>query len=613
MMNGYLGQLLSINLTSGAVERVTLDETLLRHYLGGSALGAALLYPLLTRDLDPLSPEAPVLIMNGPLSGTAGPSVGRFTVCAKSPATNLWGESNCGGFFGPELRFAGYDGLLFTGRAPGPVYVWIHHDHVEIRSAAHLWGQTDTYATQDQIKAEVGEKLAKVLCIGVAGERQIPYSLLLCDHGRVAGRTGMGAVFGSKNLKAIAVRGTKKIPVAREAEFGRLRSSANLELRNHTSTTVLRETGSAGSAEYFDFMGEMPKKYFTAGVFEGAAKVSGAVMSETILSGVSTCHACVIACGRKVKLDGGPEGKGPEYETIVGFGPSLLVDDLPAITRLGQWCDAYGLDTISMSNTIGLAYLLYAEGQLTAAEAGGPLEWGDAAAAERLIHLTVRQEGLGAVLAQGAKALGRHCGAEELAVQVNNLEVAYHDPRAASGMALVYATSPRGACHNQGDYFMVDIWHQADDAVGITSHDRFAVGEKAASVARHQDLRTVHNALVQCVFANVSTEVTLNLVNAATGFDYSLSELCAVGERAWNLKRAINHRLGLTRNSDKLPKLLLQAYADGGAAGYTIDLPTMLTAYYAARGWDDATGRPTRATLTRLGLASVADDLWAVA
>lgn len=609
-MSGYHGQVLTISLTDGRIATRALPRESLRAYLGGSALSAEILYPYLTRELDPLGPDNPILILGGPLTGTSGPSVGRFTVCAKSPATGLWGESNCGGFFGPELRFAGYDGVLMTGQSPEPVYLWIHNDHIELRPAAHLWGQTDTYQVQDRIRAEVGEKLARVLGIGMAGEALIPYSLLLCDHGRVAGRTGLGAVFGSKRLKAIAVRGTRKIPIAREAEFNSLRSAANLELRGTASTTVLRELGSSGSAEYFDFLGEMPKRYFTAGTFVGAERVSGAVMKETLLTGISTCHACVIACGRVVTLPESGKGKGPEYETMVGFGPQLLIDDLPAITRLGQLCDAYGLDTISMSNVIGLAHLLYAEGKLTARDAGGPLTWGDPSGAERLIKLTVSGEGLGQILRQGARALARHCGAEELAVQVNNLEVAYHDPRGASGMALAYATSPRGACHNQSDYFMVDVWNDAHENLGTQMFDRQGGAEKSASVARHQDWRTVNNALVACVFAVMPAVTLLNLVNALTDFDYTLEEFLHVGERAWNLKRAINHRLGLTRANDKLPKLLLQALPDGGAAGFVPDLPAMLSAYYTARGWDEASGQPTRATLQRLGLSAAADDLW---
>jgi aldehyde:ferredoxin oxidoreductase len=611
-MNGYLGQLLVVNLTTGHTETRALAPDMLRAAIGGSALGAELLYPYLTKDLDPLGPDNPLLIIGGPLTGTAGPSVGRFTVCAKSPATHLWGETNCGGFFGPELRFAGYDGLLIMGRASARAYLWIHNDHIELRPADNLWGRADTYETQTRIRAEVGEKLARVLCIGEAGEKLIPYALVLCDHGRVGGRTGMGAVMGSKNLKAIAVRGTNKIPIARAVDFSQLRSASNHDLRNITSTTVFRELGTANGADYFHYIGEMPKRYFTSGTFEGVEKISGSAMKETILTGVSACHACVIACGRKVTLPGEGESKGPEYETVVGFGPSLLVDDLAAITRLGHLCDAAGLDTISMSGVVGLAYLLHSEGLLSAEEAGGALHWGDPSGAERLIHMALRGEGLGAVLRQGAKALGRHCGAEELAVQVNNLEVAYHDPRAASGMALVYATSPRGACHNQSDYFMVDIWNDVADGIGTQMHDRHGLAEKAESVAKHQDWRTVYNALVLCIFAQVPAFTVLNLVNALTGFDYELFELLALGERAWNIKRAINHRLGLTRANDKLPKLLLQPYPDGGSAGFVPDLPAMLSGYYAARGWDAETGRPTRATLERLHLSHMADDLWAL-
>jgi len=262
-MNGYQGQLLTVDLTLGRSAVRPLDPELLHDYLGGSALAAALLYPTLTAALDPLGPNNPLLILAGPLTGTSGPAVGRFTVCAKSPATGLWGESNCGGFFGPELRFAGYDGLLITGRAAAPTYLWIWQERVELRSAESVWGMADTYETQEKLKAEVGDGLARVLCIGLAGEHLIPFSLLLCDHGRVAGRTGLGAVMGSKHLKAIVVRGVKKIPVAREAEFNRLRSAANVRLRTETTTTVFRETGSASGAEYFDFLGEMPKRYFT--------------------------------------------------------------------------------------------------------------------------------------------------------------------------------------------------------------------------------------------------------------------------------------------------------------------------------------------------------------
>ncbi|MBI3362101.1 MAG: hypothetical protein HY023_13440, partial [Chloroflexi bacterium] len=387
---------------------------------------------------------------------------------------------------------------------------------------------------------------------------QIPFALIMCDHGRAAGRTGMGAVMGSKNLKAVAVRGTSKLPYSREAEFKPLRSKANTELRADPLTAALREMGSASGSDYFEYLGEMPKRYFTQGIFAAADQTSGATMHDTILTGVSTCHACVIACGRKVTIGEGPyarpESKGPEYETLVGFGPNLLVSDLGAVTHLGQLCDAYGMDAISTSNIVGLAYLMYEEGIATRDDTGVELRWGDPRGAETLVHSIAQREGFGALAANGSRALARHFGVEDLAVQVNGLEVAYHDPRKSVGMALVYATSPRGACHNQSDYFMVDLGQSAEE-IGITTSEWQQVEGKALSVARHQNWRTVGNALVLCQFANVPPATTRDLLNAATGYDYSLDELMRLGERAWNLKRAINNRLGLTRANDRLPRL----------------------------------------------------------
>jgi aldehyde:ferredoxin oxidoreductase len=372
---------------------------------------------------------------------------------------------------------------------------------------------------------------------------------------------------------------------------------------------VLHELGTGSAADYFEYLGSMPKKYYHAGVFEGAGKVSGATMAETILAGTSACHACVIACGRVVDLGDGAKRKGPEYETIVGFGPNLLNDDLAAITRLGELCDRYGMDVISTSNTIGLAFHLFEQGIISDKDTGGlALRWGDTEAVEQLIHLTARRDGIGAYLAEGSRALGRRFGAEDEAVQVNGLEVPYNDPRGVSGMALVYAISPRGACHNQSDYFFVDMG-QADESLGLKLYSRHAGAEKAANVARHQDWRTVFNALVMCFFANVPGETVVELINAACGLDWSVEDMLRCGERGWNLKRAINNRLGLKRANDKLPKALLEPLCDGGAAGYVPPIEEMLEAYYAARGWDPETGRPGREKLESLGLEWVADDL----
>jgi aldehyde:ferredoxin oxidoreductase len=598
-------KILKIDLSSREIGTFVTPPDLERDYLGGASLGARLLWDSLKPELAPLSPASPLLILNGPLSGTAGPAVGRFVVCGKSPATGLWAESNCGGFFGPELRAAGWDGIWITGKAEKPVYLVIRDSVVEIRDAASLWGK-DTYEIQDTLIQENRITGLRTLGIGIAGERQLPFALMLCDHGRVAGRTGLGAVMGSKNLKAIAVKGTGKVPVFDAAAYAPRRTEANRALKADPMTSVLYSLGSAGAADYFNYLGEQPKKYFSAGELNDADQISGASVAETILAGKSACHACVIACGRVVKLEDGQKRKGPEYETLVGFGPNLGITDPRIVTRLGELCDRYGVDTISMSGTIGLAFRLWELGVIGEQDTGGlDLSWGNAEAAEKCIHLAVKREGLGQYLALGAKGLAEHFGAPDEAVQVNGLEVAYHDPRGASGMAIVYATSPRGACHNQSDYFLADIG-QVDASLGMDYYDRHAGAEKAANVAKHQDFRTVNNALVLCMFANVPPETMLGLVNAACGYDFSLEDLLRSGERAWNLKRLINLKLGLTRANDNLPKPLLRAYAEGGAAGYVIPFEEMMSAYYAARGWDAESGAPLPEKLLELDLSWVA-------
>jgi aldehyde:ferredoxin oxidoreductase len=602
--------IVKINLSTGAISRFRIPQDWEGQFLGGASLAARLLYESLTSDLDPLSPQAPLLFLNGPLTGTAGPAVGRFVVCGKSPATGLWGESNCGGFWGPELRMAGFDGLWIEGRASEPVYLWIRDDQCEVRPAAHLWGM-DTYTTQATVLKELGAGKVRVAVIGPAGEAQIPFASILTDHGRMAGRTGMGAVMGSKNLKAVAVKGHGDVPVMNEEQFASLRSATNRALRADSMTQVLRELGTSSAAEYFDYLGEMPKRYFQNEIYPEPVLTTGAQLKETILAGVSACHACVIACGRVVRLEDGEKRKGPEYETLVGFGPNLGLNDPVLVTRLGELCDRYGLDTISMSNTIGLAFSLFEQGLITEKDSGGlQLRWGDGDVVRLLIHIAAHREGFGAWLAQGARLLARHFGADGEAVQVNGLEAPYHDPRGASGMALVYATSPIGASHNQSDYFLVDIG-QVEPSLGMQFHARLGGEEKAANVAIHQNWRTVFNSLVICIFANVEPQSLVDLINAACGFDWDMDRMLLCGERGWNLKRAINLRLGLQRADDCLPKAFLQPYADAlGDKGFAPDFEPMLAAYYQARGWDPLSGFPTQEKLVALDLDWVARDLY---
>ncbi len=600
-------RLLAVDLTSGETETRIVDPAYTRQYIGGSGLAVRLLWDSLSASRHPLDPASPLLWSTGPLTGTSGPTTGRFSICARSPQTGLWGESNIGGFVGPELRFAGFDGVLITGRAAKPVYLWIHNGQAEIREASHLWGTTDTHETQVRIKAEVNEPQARVACIGIAGERGVPFAAIIADHGRAAGRTGMGTLMGSKNLKALAVRGTGKINFADAEAYKKLRVEANKQLLEENLTQVMRATGSSGVADYGQLLGDMPQRYWTQGTFEGTSNIGGAAMAETILTGTSACQACVISCGRVITIKDGPyatggEVKGPEYETIAAFGSQLLVDDLALISALGNHCDALGMDTISAGNTIALAYLLFDHGVISASDTGGiQLHWGDATPCFGLLDQMARKEGFGALLALGAKGLAAHFGQADLAVHVANLEVPMHDPRAMTGMAIVYATSPRGACHNQSDYFMVEMGNSVAE-LEIPMTERFRDDGKAGFVARHQDWRTVSNSLVACFYAATPPSIFAELLRDATGEPWTLEEMMLAGERAWNLKRLFNLRLGWTRTQEKLPKLLLQPLPEGGQEGHVPDMDVLLGEYYTARGWDPATGAPTAAKIKALGL-----------
>lgn len=601
------GRILKVNLSTGTIEKGTIPAEYAQDYIGGSGLAARLLWDALDPAPDPLDPASPLVWMTGPLTGTGGPTTGRSNLCARSPHTGLWGEANIGGFMGPELRYAGYDILWITGRAAEPVYLWIFNDTVEIRPAGDLWGKADTYETQTLIQAETGQAQAKVACIGRAGENLVPYACIISDHGRAAGRTGMGAVMGSKHLKAIAVRGTGKIPLADEPTYKKLRVQSNKNLLEQNLTAVMKETGTAGSADYLQYLGDMPQKYWTQATFEGATNISGGEMANTILVGTAACQGCVISCGRVVDILEGPyathgKAKGPEYETICAFGSQLLVDDLPMITALGDRCDRLGMDTIAAGNTIALAYLLYDRQVLTTADTGGvELRWGDALPCFDLLEQISHREGFGALLAKGSRALAEACGVPELAVHVNGLDVPMHDPRAHTGQALAYLTSPIGASHNHSDYFMVEMGGSMEE-LDIPMTDRLVDEGKAGYVARHQHWRTVCNDLVICFFAVVSQAEIADLLTAATGETWDIPRMLQAGERAWNLKRMINLRLGWSPEMAKLPHLLLQPLPDGGQEGHVPDAAAMLREYHAASGWDLETGIPTPAKLAELGL-----------
>lgn len=620
-MHSYAGQLLIVDLTSGTVKTEPLNASYAAAYIGGAGLAARTLYDLIDARTDPLGPDNPLLFMTGPLDATAAPSAGRFVVVARSPQTGLYGEANAGNFFGPDLKLAGYDGILVRGKSPEPVYLLIRDGKVELREAEHLRGKT-TYETGDAIRAELGDQKLTVAAIGPAGENLVKYALILATNPRpgakkgIAGRCGMGTVMGSKNLKAIAVRaGKNKIELHDPAAFQAALRPAMEMLPDDMSTQIWRSVGTAGSIDFLGLLGDMPAKYWTQGTFDWE-KISGNTLAETILTGHGTCHACMVACGRKVARAAGrdlPHAEGPELETLVAFGSLMLVDDMEMITYIGSECDALGIDSISAGSTIALAIFLREQGLIPASALDGfDFRWSDPQQALDLVQRIARREGIGDILAEGSKVLAERCGVEAMAVHFNGLEPAMHDLRAGHGMALVYATSPIGGSHNQSDYYMIEASGRIIEDLGIQATDRFAtVGGKASNVARHQDWRAVTASLVQCIFPNPPAKNMVEMLAAATGYDITPENVLSYGERIWDLKRALNLKLGYAaRANERLPELLLRPLAEGGTEGHTVELEPMLREYYVYRDWDWETGRPSRARLVGLGMPEIARDLW---
>lgn len=595
-MNAYMGRILRLDLTHNRLWDEPLNEEYARSYVGGSGLAARYLYDQLTPSTDPLGPDNPLLFMTGPLVGTSMSSAGRYSACARSPLTGIWGEANSGGFFGPELRYAGYDGLWISGAAPHPVWLSIVDGKAELHDARDLWG-SDIYDTQTRLREALGDARARVACIGLAGEHQVKLAGIANDHGRFAARTGLGAVMGSKNLKAIAVRGTQKVPIHSPDEFKVITNKVLAYFKEDFYAQGLRDFGTAGGVNVGHMMGDMPIRYFQLGEYPPTDALSGVDMAEKFLRRNTACHKCIIACGRETASPAFQDEKvdGPEYETVAALGSLLMIFDLETVIHAGHLCNLYAIDTISLGVTIALACELFERGLLTAAQTGGlEIRYGDAEMVFKLIELTARREGFGAVLAEGNAALAERAGVPELSATVNRLEVPMHDPRAYIGMAVTYALSPRGACHMEGDMFILDMGQSTMEEIGLVMGDRHESSlEKGRTAALMQAWRNLYNSLTLCQFQNPPVSLLVSGINAATGWDLTGQDLLTLGKNIVNIKRRLNFKLGMTRADDRLPALLLKPLNEGGAKGTVPDMPTLLKGAYTEFGWDLETGRPT--------------------
>ena len=587
-------------------------------YIGGCGIAARILFDETDEKVEPLSPDNLLIFMTGPVTATKVPLSGRHEVVAKSPLTGLYGESDSGGSWGVELKRSGYDGIVIRGRAERPVYLWIHDGEAEIRNAEHLWGM-DTYTVDGAIKRETDGK-AVVASIGPAGERLARIAAIMNDgkHGRAAGRCGMGAVMGYKRLKAIAVRGDLTPEVAEPERLERsVKELAPMIVKRAEN---MHKYGTSGGMTVMNYLGDVPvKNWLKGGWEEGAEKLSGQRMAETILTGRYYCRGCLIGCGREVKIEGGRygpvDGAGPEYETLAMLGMCCLIDDLEAVARANELCNRYGLDTISTGAVIAFAMEAYEHGLITDEDTGGVrLEWGNAEAMVRMVEMIGEREGLGWLLGEGVKRASERIGglAHEFSIHVKGLELPAHDPRAYYSQGLSYATSNRGACHLQSLSHLFERSLTLPDLGYPEVLERHTSEGKGEFVAKTQNLMCMFDSLKVCkfiMFGGVQPSHLVEWLNCVTGWKLTLEDFMRTGERIYNLKRLYNVREGVSRKDDTLPpRILTHKKGEGGSPDNLPPLGEMLNQYYKYRGWDEM-GIPTENKLVELGLKSEAEML----
>ncbi len=611
-LKGYMGKVLNIDLSYSKIHIEDLNEEWANQFIGGSGLGVKFLFEMTDERTNPLSSENPLIFMTGPFTGTSIPLSGRHAVVARSPLTNIFGESDVGGTWGANLKRAGFDGIIVTGKSSKPVYLWVDDGKCEVRDASHLWGK-DTYEIDPILKGETHEK-AVVSTIGQAGENQVLLASIMTDgkDGRAAGRCGMGAVMGSKNLKAIVVYGAGNVPVYDPESVARLpRENASMINKNSEN---MRKYGTSAGLSTFEAMGTLPLQNwkFVGRWEESAEKINGFTLAETVLSGRYFCDACILGCGRKIKIEKGPyagiEGAGPEYETLALLGSNCLIDDLEALCYANELCNRFGLDTISTGGAIAFGMEAYEKGLIDREDTGGiELRWGNAEAMIEMIKMIVQKRGVGEILGKGVKRASEKIGKNsvEFAMHIKGLELPGHDPRGYNAGSVGFATSARGACHLSGLSHTFERVLKSPE-IGIAEPmDRYQVEGKGILAAKSQNLMGMMDSLKLCkfiLFGGITLTHIVKWYQDVTGREMTIDEFMKTGERIFNLKRLYNVRLGISRKDDTLPFRSLTFKRMG--KGLTPHLPPfgqMLSEYYEYRCWSEE-GIPTQEKLKELGL-----------
>jgi aldehyde:ferredoxin oxidoreductase len=609
-MYGWMGKILRVDLTSEACVEELLDKKVAKDYIGGRGLGIYLLNKEGQPKGDSLSPENPLIMATGPLTGTGAPTGARYMVMTKSPLTGAVTCSNSGGMFPTEFKRTGYDAIIFTGKSKSPVYLWIDQGRAELRPADHLWGK-NTHKTTDLLLSETHKK-ARVACIGPAGEKLVLFASIMNDKHRAAGRSGVGAVMGSKNLKAVVVKGKGRIPLANPERFKDFNKKISDIFKEGIKDTPLGLTvnGTAGVVMATQNFGVLPTKNWQQGTFDGWEKIDGEQLTKRFLKKNSACYGCPIGCGRLTKVDDPHfkgEGEGPEYETVYAMGSNCMIDNLAAITKANYICNELGMDTITMGATIACAMELVDRGYLPKNQVGRSLNWGDAEALVELTRMAGNREGFGDQLAEGSFRLADRYGHPELAPVSKKQEFPGYEPRGSQAMGLAYATSPIGGSHMRGDPAYFELFSVPK------SMDPHQWEGKAKVTMAFQDLSAIIDSAGLCIFfavrnlaakdLGVAPTGILEYLNAATGVEYTLEELMEAGERIINAERLFLTKAGFTRKDDSLPERLTKTPAPTGPAkGCVCHLDSMLEEYYEVRGWTED-GIPEEALLNRLGLS----------
>jgi aldehyde:ferredoxin oxidoreductase len=622
MINAFMGQILRVNLSRGEITPEPIREDWARDFLGGAGLASRYLYAEIPRGADPLGPDNPLIFMTGPLTGTASASAGRYSVVAKSPLTGIWGQANSGGRFGPSLKRSGYDGIIFEGISPSPVYLKIISGQAELCSAEHLWGKTVS-ETEDSL-LEGMERNMNVACIGPAGENLVRYAAIMNNKHRAAGRCGLGAVMGSKRVKAILCGGNKTLQLADPKGFLEV-SRKQIEFLNDSLLKVGFDAfGTNMVSDLVNVRGGYPTLNWQSGVNELIDEVNAqALIDKVFVDGVS-CFACPVTCGRGSEIrDGkwkGNKGEGPEYETANMFGSNCGISDMNAITMAGYRCNDYGLDTITTGSTIAFALECFSKGILTREQTGGlELNFGDSDLVIDLVEKIATRQGIGDLLAEGSRRVAEKLGqgSSRFAMNVKGLEMPAYDPRAAKITGLGYVTANRGGDHITG-YIQLPTFVDMPMLIIDESQIKdplMPTPEETRVLLDLENALTVFDAIGGCKFMGIllTAEDIAALIARATGWNFDVPEFRKAGERIYNLVRVFCAREGITRENDILPeRLMIEPLPEGPAKGMLVEkevLEMLKDAYYEFRGWDKATGNPSPEKLEELNMKELIPDL----